>query len=307
MVNGIINVYKEPGFTSFDVVAKLRGILHEKKVGHTGTLDPAAEGVLLVCAGKATKVCGLLTDMDKTYEALLHLGIVTDTEDATGNILSDNTKEAEELSEEQVKSAIMEFTGEYAQVPPMYSAKKTGGKKLYELARAGIEVERRPHQVKIYSIEITQVKLPYVKFRVHCSKGTYIRTLCADIGNRLGVGGMMERLERIQVGEFKKETSHSLTEIESCAKNNGLDKILLPVDTLFLNLPAFTVRPEAMKLLENGNKLLQSDFTECPPENSSADFGIRVYDTQNHFYAIYSYDKNLKCYKVRKMFGTGKL
>lgn len=307
MVNGIINVYKEAGFTSFDVVAKLRGILHEKKIGHTGTLDPAATGVLLVCVGNATKVCDLITDMDKTYEAVLHLGITTDTEDATGTVLSDKTKEAVKLSEEKVKDVIMEFVGEYAQIPPMYSARKVGGKKLYELARAGIEVERKAHQVKIYSIEIIELSLPYVRFRVHCSKGTYIRTLCSDIGDRLGTGGSMERLERIRVGGFLKDTSHSLKEIEASAKNNELNRLLLPVDFLFSDLPALSVKPEAFKLLQNGNKLYASDFSGHQNEACHRDSGVRVYDMQNNFYAIYQYDKILECYKVRKMFGTGKL
>lgn len=307
MKNGIINVYKEPGFTSFDVVAKLRGILHEKKIGHTGTLDPEAAGVLVVCVGNATKVCDLLTDLDKTYDAVIHLGITTDTEDSTGKILSDRTDEATRLSEEKVQNAIMGFVGEYAQIPPMYSARKVGGKKLYELARAGIEVERKARNVSIYSIEITQTNLPYVWIRVHCSKGTYIRTLCADIGDRLGVGGCMKSLERTQVGKFLKSDSWSLSEIEKHAKNNDFERILLPPALLFTDLPMLKIKPEAFKLLQNGNKLLASDFTEMPPDEEKTDSGIRVYDMEDNFYAIYVYDKTSKCYKVRKMFGTGKL
>ena len=186
MINGIINVYKERGFTSFDVVAKLRGILHERKIGHTGTLDPDATGVLPVCIGNATKVCELLTDKDKVYRAVMHLGIATDTQDMTGTVLADREKEAAQLSEETVKNAIMQFVGDYDQIPPMYSALKVNGKKLCDLARAGVEVERKARPVTIFSIEIEQIHLPYVTMQVHCSKGTYIRTLCADIERCLG-------------------------------------------------------------------------------------------------------------------------
>ena len=178
MINGVINVYKEKGYTSHDVVAKLRGILHQKKIGHTGTLDPDAEGVLPVCLGRGTKLCAMLTDKRKTYEAVLHLGIETDTQDMTGKRIKEC---AAEVSQEEIRSCVQSFLGEQMQVPPMYSALKVQGKKLYELAREGIEVERQPRKVVFYEIEIFSIELPRVKFRVTCSKGTYIRTLCHDI------------------------------------------------------------------------------------------------------------------------------
>ena len=165
MYNGIINVYKEKGYTSFDVVARLRGILKQKKIGHTGTLDPDAEGVLVVCLGNATKLCDLLTDKDKSYDAVLLLGKTTDTEDSSGKIL---TEREVNVSEQEVRDAIMSFVGEYDQIPPMYSAIKVNGKKLYELAREGIEIERKPRHVVIHDIVITSVKLPYVSFSVSC-------------------------------------------------------------------------------------------------------------------------------------------
>ena len=199
MKSGIINVYKEKGFTSFDVVAKLRGILKTKKIGHTGTLDPDAEGVLPVCIGRATKVCDILTDKDKVYEAVLLLGVETDTQDTTGEILK---KLPVEESESVVKEAILSFVGEYAQIPPMYSALKVNGKKLYELAREGKTVERKARNVQIFSIEILEMDLPRVRMSVHCSKGTYIRTLCHDIGQKLGCGGCMEKLLRTKAGIF---------------------------------------------------------------------------------------------------------
>ena len=183
MINGIVNVYKEKGFTSFDVVAKMRGIFKQKKIGHTGTLDPDAEGVLPVCLGRATKVCDLLTDKDKEYETVLLLGVVTDTQDLTGEALERKEVNA---SEKEVKSAILSFVGEYMQVPPMYSALKVNGQKLCDLARKGVTVERKARPVTIHGIEILSVDLPEVRMRVHCSKGTYIRTLCQDIGEKLG-------------------------------------------------------------------------------------------------------------------------
>lgn len=186
MIHGILNVYKEKGFTSHDVVAKLRGITGQRKIGHTGTLDPDAEGVLPVCLGRATKLCDMLTDRDKTYEAVLLLGRVTDTQDISGEVLE--TRDTSGLSRESVERAIEGFVGRYDQIPPMYSALKVNGRKLYELAREGKEVERKARTVWIYGIDILEADLPRVRMRVQCSKGTYIRTLCHDIGEKLQCG-----------------------------------------------------------------------------------------------------------------------
>ena len=185
MMNGIINIYKEKGFTSFDVVAKLRGILKTRKIGHTGTLDPDAEGVLPVCIGKATKICELLTDKTKEYEAVMLLGRTTDTQDVTGETL---TQQEVRCSAKEVEKAVLSFAGDYMQVPPMYSALKVDGRKLCDLARAGVNVERAARPVHIFSIEILSIELPRVRMRVCCSKGTYIRTLCQDVGEVLGCG-----------------------------------------------------------------------------------------------------------------------
>ena len=197
MVNGILNVYKEKGYTSHDVVAKLRGIVGQKKIGHTGTLDPDAEGVLPVCLGRATKVCDMLTEKDKTYEAVLLLGKETDTQDISGTVL--RVGETEGLTQEQVKDCVMSFVGEYDQIPPMYSALKVNGKKLYELAREGKMIERKSRKVEIKEIRILEMALPRVRMEVSCSKGTYIRTLCHDIGEKLGCFGCMESLLRTKV------------------------------------------------------------------------------------------------------------
>ena len=189
MYHGIMNVYKEPGYTSHDVVARLRGILKQKKIGHTGTLDPAAEGVLPVCLGMGTRLCDMLTDRTKTYEAVMLLGMTTDTQDTTGQVLDDRHHAAMRLEEAAVTEAVLGFKGDYDQIPPMYSALKVDGKKLYELARAGKEVERQARQVQILEIRVDKVELPRVWMTVTCSKGTYIRTLCHDIGGKLGCGG----------------------------------------------------------------------------------------------------------------------
>ncbi len=304
-MNGIINVYKERGFTSFDVVAKLRGILHERKIGHTGTLDPEAAGVLPVCVGNATKVCEFLTEKDKTYEAVLHLGITTDTGDLTGKVLSDKTEQAGLLSEKEIEDAVMGFVGSYAQVPPMYSARKVDGKRLYELARAGIEIERKAVNVSIYSIQILDTRVPYVRFLVRCSKGTYIRTLCEDIGKKLGTGGCMEKLKRTQSGIFKEDSAHTLSEIEKIQAEGKISELLIPVDALFPEYPKLHIKKEALKLLQNGNKLLPEAFVE--EDRCRMDSKALVYDTAGRFYAIYEYDKTFGYYKVKKMFGAEKL
>ena len=193
MINGIINVYKQKGYTSFDVCAVMRGILGQRKVGHTGTLDPDAEGVLPVCVGNATKLCDMLTDKSKEYVATFVLGIKTDTLDISGTVLEERKPT---VSEEDLRAAINSFIGGYEQLPPMYSAKKIDGKKLYEIARSGKEVERKAVFVEIKDIETMNISYPYVTIRVSCGKGTYIRSLCEDIGNKCGELACMTSLKR---------------------------------------------------------------------------------------------------------------
>ena len=310
VMNGIINIYKEAGYTSFDVVAKLRGILHEKKIGHTGTLDPDATGVLPVCVGKATKVCALLTDKDKEYEAVLQLGLTTDTQDATGKILQDRRELLDTLTEARVREVIMGFIGDYEQVPPMYSALKVGGKKLCDLAREGIEVERKARLVHIYDIEIVQMKIPFVTMRVHCSKGTYIRTLCDDIGELLGVGGLMKSLVRTRVSCFDIGQALTLAQVEEHCDLGRLDEILLPVDRVFAEYPPLCVAEEAQKKLQNGNRLTASDLSDA--DRSAAEHlgqttagelqRFRVYDKTGRFYGIYGWDAQREDLKSIKMF-----
>ena len=250
MINGVINIYKERGFTSHDVVAKLRGILKQKKIGHTGTLDPDAEGVLPVCLGKGTRLCDMLTDHSKVYEAVLLLGQSTDTQDVSGTVLQEASVE---VSEEEVREAIMSFVGPYDQIPPMYSALKVNGQKLCDLARAGKEVERKARPVEIYEIQIEEIYLPRVRMTVSCSKGTYIRTLCHDIGEKLKCHGCMESLLRTRVGQFQLKDSLTLAQVETYRDENRVSEIVMPVDQVFSDCPALKLTKEAAKLGYNGN------------------------------------------------------
>ena len=296
MIHGIINVYKEKGYTSHDVVAKLRGIAGQKKIGHTGTLDPDAEGVLPVCLGKATKVCELLTDKDKTYRTVLFLGQTTDTQDASGTVLE--TSDVSNLNESQVTEAVQSFVGEYAQIPPMYSALKVGGKKLYELAREGKTVERKARNVMIHSIKILRVDLPRVEMEVSCSKGTYIRTLCHDIGEKLGVGGCMESLLRVQVGRFVLADSLRLSEIQKAKEDGNLEKILQPIDSVFEQYRAVRIRPDQEKRLQNGNSFRKPDRLQNYDDQEM----VRVYDSNGHFAAVYRYVEKDHEFRIVKMF-----
>lgn len=301
-MNGILNVYKEPGFTSHDVVAKLRGICKQKKIGHTGTLDPDASGVLPVCLGNATKVCDLLTDKDKEYRAVLLLGRTTDTQDVSGKTLEERPVLA---AEEAVREAILSFVGDYDQIPPMYSALKVNGKKLCDLARAGKEVERSSRRVKIYSIQIEEMDLPRVKLRVNCSRGTYIRTLCHDIGQRLGCGGTMESLIRIRSGQFVLEEAQTLSEFQKMADAGELEEALIPVDSLFGDLPKAAVRPEWIRLADNGNPLQEDALeTDAPFGEGTRPDGerIRIYGQGGRFYGIYAWKEESGHFKPVKLF-----
>lgn len=303
-VNGVMNIYKEKGYTSHDVVAKLRGILKIKKIGHTGTLDPDAEGVLPICIGNATKLCELIMEKEKEYRAELILGRQTDTQDISGKVLH-ISEHYKDLTREQIEAAIMGFVGEHDQIPPMYSALKVNGQKLYELARQGVEVERKPRKICIYSIEIESIELPKVIIRVKCSKGTYIRTLCNDIGDRLGTYGCMGSLLRTQSGRFMLKDAKRLDEIEKFVEENQTDKVLIPTDEVLNYLDKLTVREEFEKLLLNGNMLYEGAFAEtfAITENMVEDKDLyRIYDSRGRFMAVYRYDKNRRNFKPEKMF-----
>lgn len=307
MINGVINIYKERGFTSHDVVAKLRGILKQKKIGHTGTLDPDAEGVLPVCLGKGTRLCDMLTDHSKVYEAVLLLGQSTDTQDVSGNVLQEAPVD---VSEEEVREAIMSFVGPYDQIPPMYSALKVNGQKLCDLARAGKEVERKARPVEIYEIQIEEIHLPRVRMTVSCSKGTYIRTLCHDIGEKLKCHGCMESLLRTRVGQFLLKDSLTLAQVEAYRDENRITEIVMPVDQVFSDCPALKLAKEAAKLGYNGNPftstqaLTENDQMVEKSSDISLDGGkwFRVYDPEGVFIGVYAYDSKRDQFRPEKMF-----
>lgn len=301
MYNGIINIYKEAGFTSHDVVAKLRGILKQKKIGHTGTLDPEAVGVLPVCLGKGTKVCDLLTDKDKVYETVMRLGVVTDTQDMTGNVLRESPVH---VTREELEAVMRQFLGDYDQIPPMYSALKVQGKKLYELAREGRVIERKPRRVQILGLELRGMEEDgiHVHMRVHCSKGTYIRTLCHDIGERLGCGAAMEKLIRTRVGVFKIEDALTLAQVEDCVQNQQIDHLIRSIDSMFSMWPAGRTGAAVDRLLYNGNMLYRKDMVLEEKREPESGEKFRVYDSQGQFCAVYVYDGRHRMFKNEKMF-----
>lgn len=295
-MNGIINIYKEAGYTSFDVVAKMRGILKIKKMGHTGTLDPDATGVLPVCIGNGTKLVELFSDHEKEYIAELKLGVATDTQDLSGEILKTSPVE---VSCEEIREAILSFVGEYMQLPPMYSAVKVNGKKLYELAREGKEVERKARLVSFREIEILSMELPVVKIRVVCSKGTYIRTLCNDIGEKLGCFGAMKSLVRTRVGRFKLEEAITLEELEQYRDAGKLADIILPSDSIFMHLPAVYAKPENCRFLDNGNAMYPNMLIKPPYFQEGQE--VRMYGGEK-FYGIYQFVAKESRLKPVKMF-----
>ena len=279
-MNGIILVDKPCGWTSHDVVGKLRGILRERRIGHSGTLDPMATGLLVVFAGRATRAVEFAEADSKEYIAGLRLGVSTDTQDTTGNVL--NTCETLPSKDELIAAA-NGFLGEISQIPPMYSAIKINGKKLYELARRGEIVERSPRKVTISKLELVgEDKCDYI-LDIHCSKGTYIRTLCSDIGDKLGCGGCMSSLRRVKAGVFSITQAHTMEQIQAAADLGGLDGIIIPVDTLFSDKPDLTVNEFEEKKLRNGNTI----------KTKSADGTYRVYSESGEFLLLAEVKDNL--------------
>ena len=300
MLNGILNVYKEPGYTSNDVVAKLRGILRQKKIGHAGTLDPAAEGVLPILLGCATRLSGYVMDHDKTYRAVLLLGVVTDTQDMTGSILSEYEKELP--TKEMLQEAALSFVGTYEQLPPMYSAKQVNGKRLYDLARQGREVARSKVPVTIKELQIERIDLPEMTFSVSCSRGTYIRTLCHDIGQRLGCGGCMKHLTRTRCGQFRSEDAVTLGTIEALAREGHIQDYVIPCEDLFPDCRKVTAATEAaQKKLLNGNALTLKELS-LPAEGAGE--RIRMYGRDGSFLAIYRFEKEKNRYIPFRMLIT---
>ena len=278
MPNGIIIMDKPQGWTSMDVCAKLRGIFHEKRVGHAGTLDPMATGVLPVFIGRATRAVEFAAGSDKEYVAGLKLGVVTNTQDITGEILEQRPAE---VTRKQLLAVLPRFTGAIEQVPPMYSAIKINGKNLYELARKGKEVERGPRPVTIHALEALDGPPPQgVDFllRIHCSKGTYVRTLCHDIGQALGCGGCMSSLQRIKAAGFTLADSVTLEAVQEAVDRGEGESLLLPVDCCFAGLPVLVLKTAgAEKKIRNGAAL---------PVRDVPDGEYRVYGMDKTFLAL---------------------
>lgn len=250
-MNGILLIDKPADWTSSDVVAKLRGVLHEKRIGHAGTLDPMATGLLVLFVGRATRACSFAEAEDKEYRAALRLGLTTDTQDVTGRALRES--DASAVTEDALRGALARLTGEIEQIPPMYSAIKQNGKKLYEIARRGGEVERKPRPVTVYRLAPTGRDGEDWLLDIECSKGTYVRTLCHDIGEILGCGGCMSALRRVRAGAFSVDEAHTLPEVIAAAAEGRAEELLLPLDGLFSAHPALAVGAEAERRIRCGN------------------------------------------------------
>lgn len=297
--NGILNINKPEGWTSQDVVAKLRGRLHIRRVGHTGTLDPMATGVLPVCFGKATRIIEYYDDDFKTYEAEMKLGMVTDTLDITGTVLE--TKPVD-VSEEDVIQTIDSFRGWITQIPPKYSALKVNGKPLYKYAREGVEVEIKSRKIYVADIQPVEVNLREnrILFRVTCSKGTYIRTICDDIGKKLGCGGTMTALQRTQSGCFRVEDARTLPEILEMT-DEELERCVIPMDKTLVHLGRIELKSmESVPFYYNGreidtgyvNVLASPAVPEAMQEESRLGDKYRVYDPEGKFLGISSLREN---------------
>ena len=277
MINGIIIIDKPAGWTSHDVIAKLRGALKQKRIGHGGTLDPMATGVLPVFIGRATRAAEFCENAEKEYLAGLQLGIVTDTQDITGNIL--NEKEST-VTEEDLKKILPNFTGPQKQIPPMYSAIKKDGQKLYELARKGIEIPREPRDIYISELELINTHT----LRVVCSKGTYIRTLCHDIGSALGCGGTLSALRRTRAGVYTIDMSHTLDDVLSMILTDSVSSVLLPIDSIFADHPSISISAPEVKNAKNG--------AMCNTQKSTENGRYRVYAPDGEFLLLGDVNNN---------------
>ena len=276
-MDGVINIFKNTGMTSFDVVRIVKKAASTGKVGHTGTLDPEACGVLPVCIGKGTKIIDYIMNSDKVYEVEFKLGIKTTTYDLEGDIIDE--KDPSSIEEKEILKSIYLFKGEYSQIPPMYSAIKQNGVRLYELARKGIEVEREGRLVKIYEIEDIKINNPYIKMKVTCSKGTYIRSLCYDIGEALGVGATMTKLKRSKTSKFNEEESINIDDINS----ENIDNYIISIEDALDTYKKLIVLNRFSKLLINGVKVFDKRFTKDTVELGKL---YRVYDESGNFIGL---------------------
>ncbi len=307
---GVLPVYKAAGWTSHDVVAKARRLLGERRIGHTGTLDPAVTGVLPLCVGRATRLVEVLQELPKEYEAELTIGYATDTEDASGTTIAQ--AESVSITREQVEKALQQFNGTIKQIPPMYSAVKKDGKRLYELARQGIAVEREARQVTIHRIELLDYNdsgsFPIIRFRVACSKGTYIRTLCVDIGQSLGYPAVMSGLLRTETGGIRLSACYRLEEIEQMAEQGTLEQALIPIEDAVAFLPAVTVNASGSFQASNGIPVQWPGEAIVHPSNPpESEALVRVHQTNQELIGLFRYDPSLGVLLANKVFAPGNL
>ena len=289
-MNGVINVFKNTGMTSFDVVRRIKKIAKTGKVGHTGTLDPEASGVLPICIGRATKIIDYIMDSDKVYEVEFKLGLKTTTYDLEGEVV--DRRDTSNLTEEEIITVVKSFVGEYSQVPPMYSALKQNGVRLYELARKGIEVEREGRLINIKSIEDIQVNNPIVKMKVTCTKGTYIRSLCFDIGEKLEVFAVMTKLKRSKTSKFSEEEAIN---IEDLTEDN-INDYLISIEEALNSFDKITINNNYSKLLINGVNVYDKRLTR---DKTIINKLYRVYDEDNNFIGLGKNDG--KGFKIEKL------
>lgn len=292
-MNGVLNIFKPKGMSSFDVVRVVKKVASTGKVGHTGTLDPEATGVLPICVGRATKIIDYIMNTEKVYEVTFKLGIRTTTYDLEGDVLEE--RDTTNLKDEEILEAIKSFIGEYSQIPPMYSALKKNGVRLYELARQGIEIEREGRLITIYNIEDIKIEKPFVSMRVTCSKGTYIRSLCYDIGEKIGVFATMTELNRAKTSVFTQEESININDL---TKEN-ICNYILTIEEALNKYDKITVHGKYVKLLINGVRVGDNRFTKDKVINNKL---YRVYDENSNFIGLG--EKNDYGFKIEKLLIT---
>lgn len=292
-MNGVLNIFKPKGMSSFDAVRVVKKVARTGKVGHTGTLDPEATGVLPICIGRATKIIDYIMDSEKVYEVTLNLGIRTTTYDLEGEVLEE--RDPSHLTEEEILNSINSFKGEYSQIPPMYSALKQNGVRLYELARKGIEVERKGRLINIHNLEDIKINNPYISMKVTCSKGTYIRSLCYDIGEKLGVFATMTQLNRAKTSVFSQEKSININEL---TKEN-INDYILSMEEALEKYDKIVVNKKYVKLLVNGVRVADGRFTKDKVINNKL---YRVYDDENNFIGLG--ERNDAGFKIEKLLIT---
>ena len=306
-MDGVLIIDKPPGVTSHDVVARARHILHERRIGHTGTLDPFATGVLVILVGKATRLAQFLNEVDKEYEAIIRLGYSTDTGDRTGTPIPGPPSQPSEWTEEEIEAALKTFHGEIDQVPPMYSAKKVQGKKLYEMARRGETVERKPVQVCIYDFQAIRPGGQLIKdnldgtfdfhARVSCSSGTYVRTLAEDFGKRLYVGAHLAELRRTRVGDFQVTQAITLDQLKLHVSEESLGTVMLPLNAALSRLPLVHLSDEEVRRANNGREVIVAGYDWADGEN------VKMCDTQEQLIAVGQYDASSKSLHPRVVLG----